>query len=288
MEGGDVAFVQIHGILSLDAAYAAFRSKVPIVWEIIDTRPPRPLRWVMSPIVRLWADQILVTGRTVGGLYPGILRDKRTHIFLPPPNVGSTRRQTKQGEGPPRVGGLGNLNPQKGFEDLIAAIVRLRNTNGNGAQPQLIIRGAADPAHETYQLSLTKQLEGASLPSSTLGPLETTADEFLSTLDVFVLPSVGRSEGIPTVILEAIKVGVPIVATRVGGVAEIVEDGITGWLVDPGDPVALASAIESALADPIEAGYRSRRAMESLVRRSQLEGFHVAHKDVYLKYAHQQ
>lgn len=70
----------------------------------------------------------------------------------------------------------------------------------------------------------------------------------LAASDVFVFSS--RWEGLPYAIIEAMVAGLPVVATRVGGVPELVEDGITGFLVPPKDPKALAEAIQKLLDDP--------------------------------------
>jgi glycosyltransferase involved in cell wall biosynthesis len=79
----------------------------------------------------------------------------------------------------------------------------------------------------------------------------TNLREHLSTTDVFVLPS--RSEGFSNAIVEAMAASLPVVATNVGGNAEAVEDGITGFIVPSDDPGALASAIVQLLADPAKA-----------------------------------
>jgi len=71
--------------------------------------------------------------------------------------------------------------------------------------------------------------------------------EILSQVSVSVLPSL--SEGLSNVLLESMAAGVPVVATRVGGAAEAVEDGVTGLLVEPKEPGALAQGIHCLLKD---------------------------------------
>jgi len=72
--------------------------------------------------------------------------------------------------------------------------------------------------------------------------------QILAASDIFVLSS--RWEGLPYTIIEAMMAGLPVVATRVGGVPELVEDGVTGFLVPPRDPDALAEALQKLIADP--------------------------------------
>lgn len=72
--------------------------------------------------------------------------------------------------------------------------------------------------------------------------------EFLGQLDLFVLPSLW--EGLPTVVLESMAAGVPVIATNVPGTDELIEDGVDGWLVPPRDPQALAEKIIFALRSP--------------------------------------
>lgn len=67
--------------------------------------------------------------------------------------------------------------------------------------------------------------------------------------DVFWLPSEGLSEGIPTVLGEAMALGLPMVATDVGSVREAVDGGVNGYVVAPGDPEALAEATRPLLED---------------------------------------
>jgi glycosyltransferase involved in cell wall biosynthesis len=75
--------------------------------------------------------------------------------------------------------------------------------------------------------------------------------EYLSHADIFVLPS--RSEGFSNAIIEAMAASLPVVATCVGGNAEAVIDGVTGFIVPPEDPAALSTAIVRLLSDPLQA-----------------------------------
>ena len=69
--------------------------------------------------------------------------------------------------------------------------------------------------------------------------------DILAASDIFVLPS--RWEGLPYVVIEASMAGLPVVASRVGGIPELVEDSVTGLLVPPGNPEALSEAIQRLL-----------------------------------------
>ncbi len=77
-------------------------------------------------------------------------------------------------------------------------------------------------------------------------------------LDVLVLPS--HQEPFGTVLSEAMAVGTPVVATRVGGLPEVVDDGVTGRLVEPGDPAAIAAGVLDVLEHRDEMGARARSA----------------------------
>ncbi|TPW02915.1 MAG: hypothetical protein FD129_3125 [bacterium] len=74
--------------------------------------------------------------------------------------------------------------------------------------------------------------------------------ELLPAFDLVVLPSHPVVETLPLSVMEAMAAGRPVVATRVGALDELIEDGITGWLVPPRDPEALADRLAACLADP--------------------------------------
>ncbi len=146
-------------------------------------------------------------------------------------------------EDEPYVFALGRHVPQKGFDTLLEAMARLGAPGPEpaGPRPRRLLLAGDGP--ERPALEARARALGLADRVRFLGVTDrpTTAALFAGA-DLFVLPS--RHEPFGIVSLEAMAAGTPVVATRVGGVAEIVADGTTGLLVAPEDPIALARAIE--------------------------------------------
>lgn len=255
------SIVQAHGITNLDVAVAADRERVALVWQILDTRAPAILRRLLSPIVVRLADAVLVTGTTTLRFYPKIAEvGERLHSYFPPveartaEQVAAARARARAilgaSESDVLVGSLANLNPQKGHDHLLTAFALI---DGRVDYPaRLLIRGAVSAGHEQYRRALDAMVVGHGLPHDTLGtlPPDVPASDFIAALDVFCLSAVGRSEGTPTVIIEAMQAGLPVVVTAAGGVTDLVRDGVDGLVVDPSDDRALADAIGRLVGDP--------------------------------------
>ncbi len=150
----------------------------------------------------------------------------------------------------PCLGAIGSLTEEKGFDLLLAAMPAICREHP-GARLWIVGGGPQQPhlAQQVHHLGLARSVGFAGIVAD--------VRPWLAGLSVLLVPS--RREGLPTVIIEAMAMGVPIVASRVGGIPEAVVDGVTGVLVDPEDPAALARAATAVLADR-EWGRRLGRA----------------------------
>ena len=169
----------------------------------------------------------------------------------------------------PRVVAVGRLQRPKDPLTLVRALGRIRT----GFSAVVVGDGPGRPALEAeiHRLGLERAVV-------LLGDRSDVAD-LLGRADVFVLSS--TSEGLPISILEAMAAALPVVASSVGGVAEAVDDGQTGLLVPPRDPVRLAAALERLLDDPALRRRLGANGRERIREHFGLEAFQRAHVDVY-------
>jgi glycosyltransferase involved in cell wall biosynthesis len=166
------------------------------------------------------------------------------------------------------LGVVAQLTPWKGQETAIAALQLLRD---QGVDAHLLLIGSAkfvspSTRHDNaaYVNGLRQQIASAKLEGrvSWLGERE-DVPELVSGLDALLLPS--WEEPFGRAVIEAMALKVPVLATAVGGPAEIITDGLEGYLLDPRDPVAWARAIRRLANDPRlghEMGLAGRRRVE--------------------------
>jgi glycosyltransferase involved in cell wall biosynthesis len=275
-----VDLVQIAGLVNPHAAFAAHSRGVPIVWKLLDTRAPWLVAALAMIVVRRLAGSVLSTGAKILNAHPGATSlAGRVVYYLPPvdltkfaPNT-DVRRIVKAEWGIPDalvIGTVANINPQKGIDTLIDAYAGVRQSCPTA---RLVLLGAESQAHRAYSVRLREQLQKLGLQVGRdvlfLGP-RSDVHRQLQGFDVFVLGSVPRSEGIPTAILEAMACGIPVVATDVGGVSEVVDHERTGYIVPPLDPRSMADAILHMTRDP-----SSRSVFGSNAQRTASERFGI-------------
>jgi glycosyltransferase involved in cell wall biosynthesis len=148
------------------------------------------------------------------------------------------------------IGFLGRIEPRKGPLDLVRAAPAIRAARPNA---RIVVVGddpyASDPEY-TAEVRASPDVEHVGWVDDAAGVLRH--------LDVLVLPS--RQEPFGTVAGEAMAVGTPVVAYRVDGIPEVVEDGRTGVLVEPGDLRGLAAGVLTVLERRAEMGAAAREA----------------------------
>lgn len=172
----------------------------------------------------------------------------------------------------PVVGAVGRLSREKAFLDLLSAF---RVLVAGGLDLRLLILG------EGYERdSLEAAVASWGLQDRVLMPgYVHGAGRYLPLLDVFVLPSL--TEGLPMVVLEAMQVGVAVVATRVGGVPTLLQEGRGGLLVASGKPDELARAIRSILDDPALSKRLTEASRRDFVERFSSTRMAARYLDVY-------
>ncbi|HEV8185010.1 MAG TPA: glycosyltransferase family 4 protein [Chthoniobacterales bacterium] len=171
---------------------------------------------------------------------------------------------------PPLIVSVGRLIEKKGFGDLISACALLKS-HGLRFRCEIIGEGPLDAALSAHirDLQLTKCVE--LLGPRTQGEI---AQRFRAAT-MFVLACTTEADGgmdnLPTVIMEAMAAGLPVISTPLAGVPEMVEQGASGELVPQRNPVALASAIERLLADPAAAARLGARGREVAAEKFSIE-----------------
>ena len=163
-------------------------------------------------------------------------------------------RQELAPDGAPLLLCAARLHPEKGHSDLFRALPLVRARLG---RPVRLLLAGTGPFEAAYRAEV--QSLGCGDAVAFLGFRKDLPD-LMASADLFVLPSVAEAFGL--VLAEALYLGTPVVASRVGGIPEIVDDGVDGRLVPPGDSEALAQALVDLLRDD-----ERRRAMAGAGRR---------------------
>ena len=244
-------------------------------------RPPRPLfvvtRRVDFPVSRglpgWWkyrrgVDGFIAISRAVaaeleaGGVPAGRIR--LVYSGVEPPVVPAGAREQVAAELGLAAHRLlvGNVAGLVGHKDQATLLRALRLAVEEEPRLVLLLVGEGELREELERLAAELGLDRERVRF--LG-FRTDVGRILGALDLFVMSS--SREGLGTAVVDAMMAGVPVVATAAGGLPEMVEDGVTGRLVPPGDPEALAAAILHALRHPEETARMAAAAGETARRR---------------------
>lgn len=235
------------------AAIAASLERRAVLWQIVDTSVPLGLQLVVMPLVAGLADCVVYGGRGLRDAHLGATRIRAPWCVISPPvdtrrfraNRAvrtAVRQEIGLGDDDPVVGQVVAINPKKGLEGFLKAAVEVLRVH---PRTRFVIVGSAGEAHTSYLDELRRLQTALGLRAEQVLWLgdRSDAERFYAAMDVFVVSSVPNSEGTTTTAMEALACEVPVVATDVGAVSEVVVNGLTGVLVPPMNELALAAAI---------------------------------------------
>jgi glycosyltransferase involved in cell wall biosynthesis len=233
----------------------------------------------LASLAYLWADRLAAHWTTFTicvadheracGIAARTCRRDRTVVIPNAVDIAAAPKADLNG-GTPRVVTVGRLKPPKDYATLVRALAALPS----GSFEAVIVGDGplrSEVQAEVNQLGL----------ADTVRLLGERADvpELLADSDLFVLSS--ASEGLPLSVEEAMAAGLPVVASAVGGVPELVLDGETGYLVPPGEPDRLAAALGPLLADSALRRRMGSSGRSRAEERFDLTAFRRAHVELF-------
>ena len=257
----------------VDCALAGLVAKRPVVVELHDLVAPGMGRRLLSASARLSTATVAVSTAVAdvvgGGSNAGVRVVPQAvdlQRFSPGPADPSVRRMLTDDPGGLLVGIVGRIDPMKGVDVLVRAMALL---GGTAATARLVVVGSPGLDAGEYE----RQVRGEAVRllgqrARFVGP-RADVPEVLRCLDVLVNASAAEPFGLS--VLEAQASGVPVVAPSSGGIPEFVKNGDNGLLITPGDPQALARALEHLLGDVALRERLGRRGRETTVAEHGLE-----------------
>jgi glycosyltransferase involved in cell wall biosynthesis len=292
IEQREVDVVVTHSLPNLHGGLAARRAGVACVWELIDSFPPRVARWAYMPLVLSLADVVMTTGRRIARMHPGTTRLGRRWInFYPSVDVRrfsadpTVRENARRELGLPPdalvIGNVANVNPMKGHATFIRAAAELRTSHPDA---KFVILGATYEHFGDYTERLWRDAAQLGLRRDhdlIMRDPGRRVRELAQAFDLFWMTSEPLSEGLPTVIGEAKALGLPVVTTDVGSTSECVSDGVSGYVVAPRDPHAIADATRKIIDDPVRRESMGVIAREEAVRDYAAERCAEAHRRAF-------
>ncbi len=259
------------------AAIRRIKPRPVLIRTLGDSRPPKP-HLLNSYLHRSLTDRFIASGECLKmgyvermGISPGMISVIRGGIdlarFKGSVRSGTLREKIGVGRETPVVGIVARLSPEKGHRDFLEAASIV-----NRSFPEAVFLIAGEEKQiKVRDLEISARRLGISEKVRFVGREQNIAGIMID-IDVGVIASV-KSETICRVAMEFMALGVPLVGTDVNVIPELIDDGRTGFVVPPGDPLALARGIESILGDPGLAESFSSAAREKAEREFSLENF---------------
>lgn len=254
----------------LSSGIASRIAGVPHVWHIRDWFGEFSFLWSFYSRYILWSSaKVVCVSRAIADQFPAspkvIVQNNGfalNEFAIDKRSAAEQFRQLHELNGDFVVGTVGRIKfVRKGQEVLVRAAHMLA---AKGVHLKYVIVGSVFPGNEDHLSRLQELIKELHLETDVklVGEMNDTKPAYAS-MDVFVLPS-GQPEPFGGVVMEAMAMGLPVIGTNIGGTVDQIVDGITGYLIPPNDPIALAERIEIMYRNPTLRQQFSSSAVERI------------------------
>ncbi len=244
----------------LPAGIVARIKRIPHIWHIREIFSDFPKLWIFYQwYIAAFSDRIVCVSQAVADQFDPRIRARKVAVLhdgfpasefpeVPPAQCAGFPRQTYNLNGNLLVGLVGRIKiGRKGQDVLLDAAARLKS---RFPDTRFMFIGSPFPGNEDHLIRLRKLITEKSLDKEVIytGDIDDIKTAYAA-LDISVQSSV-MPEAFSGVVVESMAMSKPVIASKGGGTAEQIEDGITGILVDPGDSGQLAAALQKLQDDP--------------------------------------
>lgn len=257
----------VHTHSSVDGWVAGIAARITAVPVVRTRHVSIPVRRGFNPVYTWLADRVITSGEAIRRIVVGAGVPADRVVAIPAgvdlervpfrARAGDARREL--GLSAPVIGSVAMFRGSKGHAHLLDAFADVRSSH-----PTATLLLVGDGIRRAWVEGLAREAGLAECVVFT--GFRSDVPALLAAMDCFVLAST-RTEGVPQSLLQAFAAGVPVVASDIGGVPEVVADGVTGLLAESGSAVSLAHAIERVLSDPAAAARRAEAARALVERR---------------------
>jgi len=284
-----IDIIHVNGMLNVQGFITGILTKKKIILHLNDMNTPRIIVKLLMPIMEILADCIAVSSNYLRNYY-FLKRINKTITLYPPvdpykfnPELISLdmkmklKNELKIGNNHQIIGIIGSINPSKGLEYFISSASKVKKMHTG---LKFIIVGPEVRTKKNYYSEIKQMVKNLGLERNFIFTgLRKDIPELLSIFDTFVLTSTHEACGM--VVLEAMAMEKPIVATAVGGVPELIINNITGVLVPPRDTKRIAEAIYYLFKNPNKAKNLGRGARKRVIKLFSLETCARKHIEIY-------
>ena len=242
----------------LEAIYLKRKLKLPLIWHVHEIIvKPKAISDFINMLMGRYADKIVTVSQAVANhiKQSPFIKDSQVEVIYNgvdnavyhPMQASTVREQFAIPEESLVIGMVGRVNAWKGQGDFLEAVTPILEQNPNFIA---FLAGSAFAGEEWRVEELESTIAKSSVASQIkrIDYYEHTT-ELYNMFDIFVLPST-NPDPLPTVVLEAMACGKPVVGYRHGGVCEMVDEGTNGLLVFPNQPAELSKVIQELVEDP--------------------------------------